>query len=120
MGGKSKKEYLSAIWGRYQRVGRRFKSKILDEFCWVCGYSRKYAIGLLSRKPGRRRRRPGPPRRYDAAVLEPLKFLWLKSEQMCSKRLKAALPFWLPFYEQKYGTLAETLREKLLAISPAT
>ena len=41
MGRKSKQEYLLAIWGRYQRVGRRFKSKILDEFCEVCGYSRK-------------------------------------------------------------------------------
>jgi hypothetical protein len=120
MGGKAKKEYLLAIWGRYQRVGRRFKSKILDEFCSVCGCSRKYAIGLLNRKPGRRRRRPGPSPRYDAAGLEPLKFLWLKSEQMCSKRLKAALPFWLPFYEQKHGPLAQALRQKLLGISPAT
>jgi len=49
MGSKSKKEYLLAIWARYQRVGRAFKSKILDEFCAVCGYARKYAIGLLNR-----------------------------------------------------------------------
>jgi len=120
MGRKSKQEYLLAIWGRYQRVGRRFKSKILDEFCEVCGYSRKYAIGLLHRKPGQRRKRPGPRRRYDAQVLEPLKFLWLKSEQMCFKRLKAALPLWLPFYEQKHGSLSESVRAKLLRISPAT
>jgi hypothetical protein len=120
MGRKSRHEYLLAIWGRYQRVGRRFKSKILDEFCAVCGYSRKYAIGLLHRKPGQRRKRSGPRRRYDAQVLEPLKFLWLKSEQMCSKRLKVALPLWLPFYEQKHGSLSESVRAKLLRISPAT
>jgi len=120
MGNKSKKEYLLAIWDRYQRVGRRFKSKILDEFCSVCGYARKYAIALLSRKPRQRRKRPGPRRRYDADVLEPLKFLWLKSEQMCSKRLKAALPLWLPFYEQKHGALTDAVRKKLLRISPAT
>jgi hypothetical protein len=120
MGRKSKHEYLLAIWGRYQRVGRRFKSKILDEFCSVCGYARKYAIGLLNREPHARRKRPGPRRRYDAALLEPLKFLWLKSEQMCSKRLKAALPLWLPFYEQKQGALPESVRRKLLRISPAT
>ena len=120
MGSKSKQEYLLAIWGRYQRVGRRFKSKILDEFCEVCRYSRKYAIGLLNRKPGPRRRKPGPRRRYDAEVLGPLKFLWLKSEQMCSKRLKAARPLWLPFYEQKQGSLSESVRTKLLRISPAT
>jgi hypothetical protein len=38
---------------------------------------------------------------------------------MCSKRLKAALPIWLPFYEQAHGALAPEVREKLLRISPA-
>ncbi len=120
MGGKSKREYLQAIWGRYQRAGRRHKSKILDEFCAVCGYARKYAIGLLGRRRRRRRRRPGPRRRYDGRVLEPLKRIWLLSEQMCSKRLKAALPLWLPFYEAEHGSLAPTVRARLLRISPAS
>lgn len=120
MGSQSKKEYLLAIWGRYQRVGRQFKSKILDEFCSVCGYARKYAIGLLNRRPRQRPKRPGPRRRYDAQVLGPLKCIWLQSEQMCSKRLRAALAVWLPFYEQKHGTLAQAVRKKLLRISPAT
>jgi len=120
MGQTSKREYLAAIWGRYQRAGRRFKSKILDEFCAVCGYAPKYAISLLSRKPSRRRRRPGPQPRYDAQVLGPLKTIWLASEQMCSKRLKAALPLWLPFCEEKYGALPVGTRRQLLQISPAT
>ena len=118
--GQSKREYLLAIWERYQRVGRRFKSKILDEFCAVCGYTRKYAIGLLSRKPRRRQCKPGPRRRYDGQVLEPLKVIWLAAEQMCSKRLKAALPLWLPFYEQEHGPLVEAVRKKLLQISAAS
>jgi hypothetical protein len=120
MGQTAKREYLIAIWDRYHRVGRRFKSKILDEFCSVCGYARKYAIALLRRRPKRRRRSPGPQRRYDAAVLAPLKAIWLASEQMCSKRLKAALPLWLPFYEEKYGALPAPVRGRLLQISPAT
>jgi hypothetical protein len=117
---QSKREYLLAIWERYQRVGRRFKSKILDEFCAVCGYTRKYAIGLLSRKPRRRQCKPGPRQRYDRQVLEPLKVIWLAAEQMCSKRLKAALPLWLPFYEQEHGPLVEAVRKKLLQISAAS
>jgi hypothetical protein len=116
----SRKEYLLAIWGRYQRAGRRFKSKILDEFCQVCGYGRKYAIQLLNRKPKARQKKPGPRRKYDAAVLEPLKALWLLSQQMCSKRLQAALPIWLPFYEQAHGPLDPPVRQKLLRLSPAT
>ena len=117
---KSKREYLLAIWDRYQRVGRRFKSKILDEFCAVCGYTRKYAIGLLKRKPRQRRKKPGPPRQYDGSVLAPLKVIWRACEQMCSKRLKVALALWLPFYEQEYGALAESVRQKLLRMSAAT
>jgi hypothetical protein len=117
---KSKREYLLAIWDRYQRVGRRFKSKILDEFCAVCGYTRKYAIGLLKRKPRQRSKKPGPPRQYDGSVLAPLKVIWLACEQMCSKRLKVALALWLPFYEQEYGALAEPVRQKLLRMSAAT
>src|SRR5206468_3560147 len=111
---KSKREYLQAIWDRYQRVGRLFKTKILDEFCAICGYTRKYAIGLLNRKPGRRRKKPGPAREYDASVLAPLKVIWLACEQICSKRLKAALALWLPFYEQEHGALVEPIRQKLL------
>src|SRR5215471_4922009 len=119
MSGTSKKEYLLAKWEGYQRAGDRYKSQILDEFCQVCGYCRKYAIRLLNRKPVARQKRPGPKRKYGAAVLEPLKALWLLSEQMCSKRLHAALPIWLPFYEQAHGPLDPLVRAKLLAISPA-
>lgn len=120
MGRKSRREYLLAIWARYQRVGRRFKSKILDEFCSVCGYSRKYAIRLLRQQPTEPTKKPGPKPQYDAQVLAPLKAIWLASEQMCSKRLKVALPLWLPFYEQQHGRLSEPTRSKLLNISPAT
>jgi hypothetical protein len=120
MSRKSKREYLLAIWQRYQRVGRCFKSKILDEFCAICGYARKYAIQLLNRKPRARPKKPGPKKQYDTAVLEPLKALWLLSEQMCSKRLKVALQIWLPFYEEAYGSLEPNTRAKLLRISPAT
>lgn len=118
MSRKSKHEYLLSIRDRYQRVGRRFKSKILDEFCAVCGYGRKYAIQLLNREPGARAKRRGPKPKYDAAVLAPLQAIWLLSEQMCSKRLKAALPIWLSFYEAAHGALSPTVRKKLLRISP--
>ena len=48
-----------------------------------------------------------------------LKAIWLLAEQMCSKRLKAALPIWLPFYKKTHGRIAPETREKLLQISPA-
>ena len=39
---------------------------------------------------------------------------------MCSKRLKAAIPLWLPFYGSIYGTLDQNIQNLLLSISSAT
>jgi hypothetical protein len=117
----SKREYLARIHGRYRRAGRPHKSRILDEFCCNCGYHRKVAVRLLGRPLGGvARKRPGPKLTYEPGVLLPvLKEVWLASDQLCSKLLKAALPEWLECYERAQGRLNGKLKEKLLAISPA-
>ncbi|MBL0109228.1 MAG: hypothetical protein IPP52_18615 [Ignavibacteria bacterium] len=51
MSKKSKKEYLQEIYARYKKSEKEEKQKILDEFCNVCGYNRKYAIRLLNQVP---------------------------------------------------------------------
>jgi len=51
MGRDENRAYLEAIRSRYRHAGRAGKSKILDEFCAVCGYQRKYAIRLLGTVP---------------------------------------------------------------------
>ncbi len=48
MSGKSKWDYLKAIYFRYKKASKALRSRILDEFCQVCHYNRKYAIRLLS------------------------------------------------------------------------
>jgi len=116
----AKREYQERIRPRYRRARKKKKTAILDEFCEVCGYERKYAIRLLNRRRGKERKRPGPKRKYGPEVVVVLKRIWLASEQMCSKRLKAALPIWLPHYEQEYGRLPKETREKTLSPSPAT
>lgn len=50
----------------------------------------------------------------------PLKRIWFATDQMCSKKLKAAIPLWLPFYEEEHEPLPADVRQKLLAMSPAT
>lgn len=117
---QSKKEYLEAIRSRYRRVGKRAKGLILDEFVRVCGYGRKHAISLLNRPRRRPKKRPGPKRQYGPEVQSVIKALWLATDQLCSKRLKVAIPIWLPFYEQQSGPLPALLRQKVLAISAPT
>lgn len=117
----AKREYLARLHGRYQRAGRPHKQRLLDEFCAICGYHRKSALRLLNR-PLRRApfKRPGPKIIYEPAVVLPaLKAIWLASDQLCSKLLKAALPQWLEHHERRTAPLPEAFKEKLLAISPA-
>src|SRR5580765_5976181 len=117
----AKRESLARIHGRYQRAGPPHKSRILDEFCATCGYHRKAALRLLNR-PLRNGspKRSGPKLIYaPVQVLPVLKAVWLASDQLCSKLLKAALPEWLEHQERRSAPLPEAFKEKLLAISPA-
>lgn len=114
---QSKREYLAAIVKRYVGAGRRYKQKILDEFCEICGYHRKHAIRLLNRRQDRPKRKPGRPSKYGKAERRVLEVIWLASNRPCSKRLKAALAIWLPHYERQEGALPASVRQKLLGIS---
>jgi hypothetical protein len=117
----AKREALARIHGRYQRAGRLYKTRILDEFCATCGCHRKASLRLLNRPlPAAPPSRSGPKVIYDPAQVRPaLKAIWLASDQLCSKLLKAALPEWLDHHERRSAPLPEVLKEKLLAISPA-
>lgn len=120
MSGKSKREYLEKILWRYRRRGKKGKGRILDEFCAVCGYERKYAIKLLRRGKKKGGKRPGPKSRYGEEERKILKVIWLATDQMCSKRLKAAMALWLPYYERREGELRSEVRKRLLEMSAST
>lgn len=120
MGKRSKKEYLNKIRERYRKASAAEKSAILNEFCLVCGYNRKYAITVLNRKKKPPRRRPGPKPIYGNDVLKVLKRFWLDADQPCSKRLIKIIELWMPFHELEYSSLPATIKSKLLKLSPAT
>ena len=123
MGKDARKAYLLAIRKRYHHSDKAAKQIILNEFCSVCGYCRKYAIRLLNRKTKSKSspKRPGPKPKYRAELmLEPLRRIWFTSDQPCGKRLKAAIPLWLPHYETHFGALEAAIRNDLLTISAAS
>ena len=122
MGKNERQAYLKAIRTRYRRARKKIKITILNEFCSVCGYNRKYAIRLLNqRTKTKKKRRSGPKPTYASPeLLTALKRIWFASDQICSKKLKAAIPLWLPFYETAYKTLSPETQDKLLSISAAT
>src|SRR5574342_715923 len=122
MSGKSKWDYLKAIYSRYRKASKALRSRILDEFCQVCRYHRKYAIRLLNgpvpQKPNTttsKGRRPS----YGAKVIGALAAIWEAAGYPCSARLKALLPLWLPWAIQRL-TLSTQAQKQLLTLSPAT
>lgn len=113
----ARRQYLIAILERYQKARKGEKAIILNEFCAVCGYHRKYAIRILNSPIPIRQKRPGPSKRYDHDVLIHLKSLWYAMGRICSRRLKKALPEWLSYYE---CPLDDIVKQKLLRISHST
>lgn len=124
MGKQERRAYLEAIRTRYRRAGKAGKTSILNEFCAVCGYHRKYALQLLRTADKRGKPivcKPGPASRYAVPErVEALRTIWMASDQLCSKRLKAALPLWLPHYEASFKPLSAETHTLLDAISAAT
>ena len=86
--------------------------------CFVV--KRRQAIRKLNTvKRIKRKKRTGRPKRYkDPILLDVLFDLWEKQNLPCSKRLKAALPLWLPFYEHQ--PLSQKVKTQLLEMSSAT
>jgi hypothetical protein len=115
---QSKREYVQAIYQRYQHAARPEKGRILDEFCHVTRSHRKHAIRLLNGPaPGAAR----PPQRrtltYSPAVIEALRAIWEAAGYPWSLRLKALLPLWLPWARRRLR-LRPAVERQLLAISP--
>lgn len=128
MGKLSMELYLDTMAKRYKTSTRRQKSEILEEFCAVSGYHKKYTIRLLNerkrclhRGKSKGKETRGRPEKYPPHLyLEPLKQIWLSTDQLCGKRLKMALPLWLPHYSKNYGQLDDAVYQGLLKISAAT
>ena len=117
----SRNEQLHRWRQRYDGRGAEGKSRLLDELCEQYGYSRKHAIKLLGdslpkptgQSPG------GAPPRY-APIREVVGHIWQAAEQLCGKRLVAALPLWLPHYAKHFNRLLPTQQKLWREVSAAT
>lgn len=103
---------------RYVESNREGKTKLLNELCDLHGYNRKYLLQEFNQLTGKRYLRRGRKRRYEGnEILEPLKRIWLASDPLCSKRLKAAIPLWIPYYDKE---LSSEVKQQLVSLSPAS
>jgi len=137
----TKRDLSKEVARRYQRVSRREKRNILDEFCQAAGYNRHYAAFILRnwgrkvywrlpsgghtvaivgevrvKKQSRQR-----PRIYDDAVCNYLVCFWEVLNYPCGKRLKRCLkPMVAKARQFKELAIPRPIEAKLQRISPAT
>jgi hypothetical protein len=118
----AKQELLEALHDQYSNASKSDKTRILDEFVALAGCHRKHAIRLLTGVDPLSHDAPTTSRRiYAEAVREALIVLWEAADRICGKRLKAILPTLIPTLERHgHLTLDPTVRQLLLAVSPAT
>jgi len=121
VGKGSKREYFIAIYRRYRKAGGEEKGQILDEFCKVCGFNRKYAIWKLNRAAPEKRPRERQKRKrgltYSDDLIRVLSAIWEASGFVCSVRLKATLGLWRERIQERFHLNEEHTR-LLMAISP--
>jgi hypothetical protein len=124
MSQKTKNEVLEKLRRCYRKAGAEYRKKLIDQAVALIGYHRKAAIRALGVQPVVKLGMPGiigRPRIYDpAALLPPLKTIWLIGQQPCGKRLAMMMPEWVPAYEAYHHSLPNSIREPLLEASPAT
>lgn len=114
-----KRQYLEAIRVRYRQSSQSQKSLILDEFCAVCGYARKYAIAALNGRiePALGRKPRGRTTLYGPEVVFHLVRLWRAMNEPGSTKFRAALPEWIAYDEHPALREDPLLHERLLRVS---
>lgn len=105
MRSKDRWDYLRVMSERYQNACRKEKRLILDELEKNLEVHRKSAIRALGIvKSKRPRETHGRKRVYNDFVIQHLRTLWIEMGQLCSRRMKKALPRWLKNYDAPENT----------------
>jgi len=132
---KEKKKFTAVMAPEYQRVRKKEKGRILEQFVKATGYNRCYAAHVL-KTHGKRiwvdtgtvivadvRKRTSRKKEklYDGSVIAALKEVWEIMDFICGKRLapvlKEIIPRLIRFGELK---VSDEVRAKLIEISPST
>ena len=136
---KERHRVIAETAGRYRAASKKEKGHILNELTALTGYSRKYALHLLTwwgktvqrvidgtrlkiviGSPRVRKKRKGK-KKYSEALYESLKRIWATFDCMCGKRLAVFIHENIAFLalHEEYA-ITDTVRAELAAISPAT
>ena len=112
-----KRIILDAFREGYQDTGKAGKGKKLDEVCSILRYHhRKSGIRAINRASQKASKSRGRQKKYSEISMYHLRKLWLKTDQMCAKKLVVALPVWLRHYTE----CSESVKQEIQQMSAST
>lgn len=120
MAGERLKKVLGTYRKRYKQASSRTEiTQVLDEFCRVSNYHRKYAITLLRRPEPDGKPRPMRTRgsSYSAQSIDVIEKIWKAAGYPWAVRLKPMLPRWLPWVKKHIRGVTPEIEREVLSIS---
>jgi hypothetical protein len=115
---KPRDEHIKRLKDRYKESSKYAKKIILNDFCLTWGIERKHAIKLFNGTKGKPGAKRGRKASYDDRLVKHLLVLWNSMEKIHPKRMKAAMPIWLPFYRDP--EFDPNLKYQVLKMSAST
>lgn len=115
------REFIASMWLLYQGLkSKKEKSGVLDSICLTLKIHRKAATRLMRKNqiPQLRRRSGCRLERYSKDARRWFVHLWLKMGRICARRMKAALPEWLPMYIE--ADIPKSVKSELYAMGTST
>jgi len=105
----------------YKKATKKEKSLILNQLQELTKMDRKHLIKLLRGKQAVMYSDTlGRPKTYSEDIYQHISKLHSLMERISPKRMKEAIPLWLPFYEIHFGYLDQKIKKQLLKISSST
>lgn len=113
------KEYIGMKMRAYQSATRQKRRAILAEVCETTGFTKDYAMRLLSGSR-RYRVRKGRGKKFDEEVAKWLKAVWLEAGCMCTTHFKMIIGDWVRDYSERVAVIPPHIAELLNEMSAST
>jgi predicted transcriptional regulator len=115
--GKRVDSALSEYRKRYSEASKLEKGCILNEFCKLTKYHRKYAITLLKRERKESFNTKERKKVYSNESLLVVERIWEMADYPWSERLVAQIPLWLPWAKQHMKWITPQIEQEVQSIS---
>jgi len=117
MAGKRAESTYEKYSEMYKKSTKLEKGNLLDEFCKITKYNRKYASRLLNHGGIEKKNRKQREKKYSEESVDTIIRIWEAADHPWSTRLVALLPIWLPWAKEHMKWITPELEKEMLSIS---